>query len=104
MNGEVSTEKLFVYGIFLGEGNRKRFGMSNPEYATVRGYLTRGDYIVCAYPVKDKNTTLTGLLVDMDSSGWEQLDRLEHGYDRVKVTTTSGEEAWMYQGKYWQEQ
>lgn len=95
----METEKLFVYGIFLDEGNRASFGMSNPEYRTVSGYLTKGSRIVSAYPVEDKRVALTGLLVDMDSSRWEPLDRLEGGYNRVKVTTTSGEKAWMYEGK-----
>lgn len=90
------TEKLFVYGIFLDEYMRNSHGMTNPHYSTVPGYLTVGHGIVQAMPVNDQSIALTGLLVDMDSSRWGPLDRLEGGYDRVKVTTYDNTIAWMY--------
>lgn len=100
--------KLFVYGIFLGQGMRDSYYMSNPEYAVVHGYKTvaldiAGSDIVEAVP--DESSDLTGLLVDVAPyvntgfklrNNWERLDALEHGYDRVKVTTTLGDRAWMY--------
>lgn len=95
-NDESGTEKLFVYGIFLGEGQRNAYGMTNPRYATVPGYITVGHHIVQAVPVNSKDIALTGLLVDMDSSRWRPLDSLEGGYDRVKVVTDGNVEAWMY--------
>lgn len=100
MNTEINvrpaTEKLFVYGIFLDENNRNRFGMSNPQYATVPSFVTVGGHIVKAVRVDQKEVALTGLLVDMDSSRWEPLDSLEGGYDRIKVVTTDHEETYMY--------
>lgn len=90
------TEKLFVYGIFLDEYNRDAYGMSNPKYTTVPGFITIGAGIVQAMPVSDQNIALTGLVVDMDSTKWRPLDSLEGGYDRVKVRTNSGDDAWMY--------
>lgn len=87
------TEKLFVYGIFLDKKNREWYGMSNPVYDTVINYVTIGDIIVHAEEKIGYGYALTGLLVDMDVSGWERLDRLESGYDRIKIVTTSGEEA-----------
>lgn len=89
--------KLFVYGIFLAESHRLSYGMSNPKYATVRGYATRGHHIVEA--VKDDKYTLTGLLVDVDPRAWKVIDRLERGYDRVEIETTLRERAYMYVGK-----
>lgn len=101
--------KLFVYGIFLDESARKRYGMSNPRYATVKGYATEGEYIVQAREAE--GLTLTGLIVDVapkstrrdfynggfiEVDNWEQLDKLEGGYDRIIVRTTSEEEAFMY--------
>lgn len=90
---------LFVYGIFLNEGNRERYGMTNPRYAVVPGYATRTCYgdIVEAVPVQSE-FSLTGLYVDIDPAYWERLDRLEHGYQRVEVNTSEGR-AWMYQAK-----
>ena len=91
-------DKLFVYGIFLGERQRQSYGMVNPRYATVRDYATVGvmpdGYIVSA--VECKGAVLTGLLVDIPSSQWERLDALEAGYTRVQITTTSNERAYMY--------
>lgn len=90
-------DNLFVYGIFLDQHNRDAFGMSNPRYDTVPDYITQGHHIVQAVPVDPEfGTALTGLLVDMDTSRWEGLDALEGGYDRKRVTTTSGHQAWMY--------
>lgn len=90
-------DKLFVYGIFLDEYCRDAYGMSNPRYTTVKGYSTVGGSIVSA--VKDEKYTLTGLEVDINPRAWKALDRLEGGYDRVKVKTTDGIEVYMYVGK-----
>lgn len=89
--------RLFVYGIFLDELNRELFGMSNPEYTTVRGYATVGNNIVEA--VKDSRYTLTGLVVDVDPKRWSAIDALESGYNRIKVLTTDNEFVYMYEGK-----
>lgn len=97
--------KLFVYGIFLSERNRWDYGMTNPQYATVKGYATFGGRIVEAVYVGDvwPNACLTGLIVDADPTQWKDLDALEYGYDRIRITTTSGEEAWMYVAKLTEE-
>ena len=89
------NEKLFVYGIFLNERHRKPFNMTNPKYAVVKDYATVpiGGTIVAAEPLKGYD--LTGLIVDIDSTEWERLDRLEAGYKRIKVETSRGK-AWMY--------
>ena len=87
--------KLFVYGIFLDEANRRAYGMSNPRYQTVSGYATFGKGIVMAYPVNEE-AGLTGLVVDVDPDRWESIDNLEYRYDRFKVTTDLNEEVWMY--------
>lgn len=93
-------DKLFVYGIFLGERQRRSYGMLNPEYATVENYATVGNQIVQAVPAK--GYTLTGLLVDVTEfdldgrSTWQALDALERGYDRIIIKTTQGIEAYMY--------
>lgn len=94
--------KLFVYGIFLNEYNRDNYGMSNEEYATVKGWATEGSQIVSAVP--DPRYTLTGLLVDVAEfsyeyrgdqahvvDNWKMLDALEHNYDRIVVETTDWE-------------
>jgi gamma-glutamylcyclotransferase (GGCT)/AIG2-like uncharacterized protein YtfP len=89
--------KLFVYGIFLDEGNRQAYGMSNPVYATVKDYVTFGHSIVRAAPVaKENGASLTGLLVDVNPEKWADIDDLEYGYRRTMVTTTRGEKAYMY--------
>ena len=89
--------KLFVYGIFLGKGMREAYGMTNPQYATVKDYITQGGQIVWAVPVDPEfGTALTGLLVDADPNQWERLDAMEGAYDRVQVITTNGDEAYMY--------
>ncbi len=91
--------KLFVYGIFLDEHNRRSYGMSHPKYATVKGFVTFGYKIVQAYMVDNPNTALTGLLVDVDERYWPMIDRLEHGYDRIEILTTDNERAYMYVGR-----
>lgn len=91
-------DKLFVYGIFLDEQNRQAYGMSNPHYATVRDYITIGGHIVQAVKVNSIGASLTGLLVDIDPEYWKRLDLLESGYDRIKIVTTDGVEAYMYAG------
>lgn len=89
--------KLFVYGIFLAEVRRQQYGMTNPRYATVRDYLTIGDYIVQAHHVPGADLALTGLLVDVPTNyDWKPLDQLEGGYNRTIVTTTDGERAYIY--------
>jgi gamma-glutamylcyclotransferase (GGCT)/AIG2-like uncharacterized protein YtfP len=90
--------KLFVYGIFLDENNRRAFGLHNPEYAVVRDYATFsiGGSIVMAAHVPGNNLGLTGLLCDVDPEKWERLDQLEGAYDRIQITTEDGERAWMY--------
>jgi gamma-glutamylcyclotransferase (GGCT)/AIG2-like uncharacterized protein YtfP len=73
--------------------------MTNPEYATVKDYVTFGDQIVEAVHIPGKGLALTGLTVDIPSSSWRKLDMLEGGYTREEVTTTDGETVWMYVGK-----
>lgn len=95
---------LFVYGIFLDRSARLEFGMSNPQYATVKGYATFGDYIVSAHRIDPDEPAmpdycLTGLLVDVDPEYWKRLDALEHGYNRKIITTAQGIKAYMYTGK-----
>lgn len=91
------TNRLFVYGIFLGETMRNSYGMTNPVYATVPGYFTVGHHIVQAVPIPERpDIALTGLTVDVDPEYWERLDRLEGGYDRVVVKTTDEEKVFMY--------
>lgn len=97
--GGFIENRLFVYGIFLGQGCRDAYGMSNPEYATVLDYATFGGSIVEAYRIPDYGLSLTGLTVDVDPECWRRLDALEAGYTRKKVTTTDGEEVYMYVGK-----
>lgn len=90
------TDRLFVYGIFLDWENRVEYGMSNPEYTTVLDYATFGGGIVEAVHIPGLGLSLTGLAVDMNPDGWQRLDQLEYGYDRVIVTTTDGERVYMY--------
>jgi len=89
-------EKLFVYGIFLGEGMRNAYEMKNPSYSTVPQYVTVGEGIVQAVKVDAKGVALTGLLVDVPKSVWPRLDRLETGYSRVRVKTHGNTTAFMY--------
>lgn len=88
--------------------------MSHAQYATVRNYVTVGitpdGGIVQAVEVSpENNCALTGLLVDVAPRSqsyngrwrdtWKDLDALESGYNRVRVTTTDKHEAWMYVAK-----
>lgn len=93
------NNRLFVYGIFLGETLRDAYGMTNPQYETVPGYITVGGTIVEAIPVKNESIRLTGLVVDVNPNQWDHIDNLERHYDKVLVTTTSGEVVNMYVGK-----
>lgn len=92
-------ERLFVYGIFLSERNRKHYSMINPDYATVKDYATFGHHIVEAIHIPEHGLALTGLTVDIPSASWPELDALEGGYTRERVVTTDGEAVWMYVGK-----
>jgi gamma-glutamylcyclotransferase (GGCT)/AIG2-like uncharacterized protein YtfP len=87
--------RLFVYGIFLDAHNRLAYGMSNPCYTTVNGWATVGSGIVQAVKAPYEYA-LTGLIVDVDPTQWESLDRLEGGYQRILVTTVDNEWAYMY--------
>lgn len=87
--------RLFVYGIFLDAHNRLVYGMSNPAYTTVSGWATAGSYIVQAVKAP-KEYALTGLVVDVNPSFWDKLDRLEGGYERILVTTVDNEQVYMY--------
>lgn len=97
--------RLFVYGIFLSKTRRDEYGMSNPRYATVKDYATFGvtqdGHIVEAARVTGLDLVLTGLVVDVDPTRWENIDSLEGGYDRIRVVTTEREEVWMYVRKEW---
>jgi hypothetical protein len=94
----IKTVNLFVYGIFLNQSNRDDYFMVNPRYATVKGFVTKGQHIVTAVPSNDPHVALTGLIVDIldDETNWRWLDSLETGYDRILIKTTSGEVAYMY--------
>ncbi len=96
VDAEPAVEKLFVYGIFLQDYNRERYGMEFPSYDTVSGYVTVGDIIVQAITSDIVGASLTGLLVDIPTRNFPKLDILEAGYHRVKVKTNSGMEAYMY--------
>jgi len=89
-------DRLFVYGIFLGEGARKKYGMSNPVYSTVKNYITVGHGIVTAVKTNKPGVELTGLVVDVDPEYWPKIDELEQGYDRIIVKTCFDEEVYMY--------
>lgn len=95
MEEEQALNRLFVYGIFLDAHNRLAYGMSNPLYTTVNGWATVGSGIVQAVKAPYEYA-LTGLIVDVDSSCWGKLDRLESGYERILVTTVDNEQAYMY--------
>lgn len=88
--------KLFVYGIFLRQSTRDRYHMVGHEYATVAGYITVGEHIVQATKVDNPNIALTGLVTSIHEDHLPAVDRLEGGYDRIKITTNQGEEAYMY--------
>lgn len=105
---EDNLSKLFVYGIFLSERLREAYYMKDASYDTVANFSTVGKGGVNSTIVEavvDEGKTLTGLVVDVEPTvvfgdsvfdNWDRLDKLEHGYDRVKITTNSGVEAWMY--------
>lgn len=94
------TNRLFVYGIFLGQDMRERYGMANPKYATVPNYATFGEHIVQAVYIEGAgDLALTGLTVDVDPTCWDRLDALEAGYDRALVTTDNDEQVYMYVAK-----
>jgi hypothetical protein len=105
----LNKNKLFVYGIFLDKYNRRNYGMENPEYAVVEDYATYsvGGHIVEARPCK--GAALTGLLVKVTpfyldrrnkiKDQWRDIDALEWAYDKIVVTTTLGDKAYMYVGK-----
>lgn len=90
--------RLFVYGIFLGDTMRRSYGMENPRYATVKNFVTVGSHIVQAVKVDAASgVALTGLIVELpEDYNWGPLDALEGGYDRIIVRTESGDEAYMY--------
>jgi hypothetical protein len=91
------TTKLFVYGIFLGQTMRHYHNMTNPVYATVADFTTVGGHIVQAKYDPHHHYALTGLLVDVPVDEWTKgLDTLEGGYERVRITTTNNEQAYMY--------
>lgn len=100
MSKSKQNNRLFVYGIFLGENNRKVYGMTNPKYATVLDYTTFGHTIVRAVPIEVPDTgerlSLTGLVVDVDPRMWKELDELEAYYDRIIVETSYRESVYMY--------
>lgn len=88
--------KLFVYGIFLDESTRQRYGMVGHRYSTVPDYATFGGGIVRAVRIPGNGLSLTGVVTTPDQTQWDRLDALEGGYDRVEVTTTNGERVYMY--------
>lgn len=81
--------KFFSYGIFMLSGVG-----TNRCYATVKGWKTEGGLIVQA--IRDREATLTGVLMDITEVERGYLDRIERGYDRIEVVTTSYEMALMY--------
>ena len=95
----IAVEKLFVYGIFLDESTRDRYGMENPSYDTVPGYITVGNHIVSATKSDVYGVSLTGLLVDIPTRNLPSVDVLESGYARIIVDTSGGFEAFMYAAK-----
>lgn len=93
---EIIMDKLFVYGIFLSEKARNSWNMTNPEYAVVHGYKTVCKQLDIVEAIPDEEADLTGLLVEITPYGWESLDQMESGYDRIEVETTLGEACYMY--------
>lgn len=70
--------------------------MTNPRYATVRGWATIGGDIVQAVEAPEAYA-LTGLVVELpDNYDWRPLDALEGGYERITITTVQGQQAYMY--------
>jgi len=93
---DLPTNRFFLYGIFLSQRNRDSYGMYNPQYETVQGFVTRGGGIVQAERTEDKGLSLTGITVSIDPAMINRLDALEGGYDRIAVHTNGGERVWMY--------
>jgi hypothetical protein len=94
--------KLFVYGIFLDKHTRDAYGMGeHVKYTTVLDYATFGHGIVVAHKLPTGyGYSLTGLLVDIpEGFDWVRLDALEGGYERITVTTTDRDKAYMYAGR-----
>lgn len=89
-------EKLFVYGIFLSQNTRDAYYMVGHRYATVQGYVTVGKQIVQAVKTDNPSVALTGVITEIHPDHWARVDRLEAGYDRIRVKTTDNEEVWMY--------
>ena len=83
--------------------------MSRAEYAVVEDYATYhvGGHIVEARPCE--GAALTGLLVEVEpyyvghtlkvESRWDDIDALEHAYEKIVITTTDNQKAYMYVGK-----
>lgn len=90
--------KFFFYGVFLEKAAREQYRITDePRYATVKNYLTVGDYIVQATSISSNaNAALSGIIVDVPEESIERLDELERSYDRVTIETTYGERAEMY--------
>lgn len=100
--------RFFVYGIFLGEYSREKYGMINPRYATVRGFVTVGvnaQGTIVEAKKAPSDMVLTGLVVDVpvkvqtpygELDNIDRLDRMEAGYNRITITTTDGDKCQMY--------
>lgn len=93
---DVPTNRFFVYGIFLDQGMRDRYGMYDAHYETVKGFVTRGAGIVTAERTEDTGLSLTGNTVSINPDNIPALDRLEGGYDRIIVKTNRDELVYMY--------
>lgn len=93
-------EKLFVYGIFLDQGNREDYGMLKATYATQPGFKTVGSYIVRAVRTDSEEDSLTGLLINnTDAVKWDRLDGLEAAYKRIAVEEWSQVTIWVNDGR-----
>ena len=89
--------KVFVYGIFLSNRRQDDYDMEEVRpYTTVKDFVTVGDSIVQARYIPDHQYALTGKVVEIPVENMPELDRLESGYERVVVETTSGDTAFMY--------
>lgn len=95
----MKPNRFFVYGIFLDQSMRDRFGMYNARYTTVKGFVTRGFGIVQAERTQDTGLSLTGLSLTINPDKIPALDRLEGGYDRIIVRTDNDELVFMYAKK-----
>lgn len=89
--------QVFVYGIFLSAYRQLDYDMSEVRgYTTVKDFVTVGHSIVQARYIPDHQYALTGKLVELPVDKLPELDRLESGYERVVINTTSGDTAFMY--------